>query len=657
MERHNPVFSLPLVDSAEYVNDAHYYIEQNWLGRCAAYRHPPAYPYAIAILFKIFGNSVKVVKLFQILLDLLNTFFVYLIAKEVFNATAGLVASALYALYMPIIFYSIEILPPILAIFLLLASILSLIKSYQLQNTQASGKPWLSISGISFGLLLATIFNFIISLPLILLWQYRCFKGSIRRRLAYLSIFAAFSLAPVILTSARNCIFADDCAVVTSNGGSNFYIGNNQDIYKTVSLREGIGWVGLRLSPFQTVQIRNLRDLDLFFYKQGKEFVVHQPLKWLWVMLKKTVLFFNAYELPRNFDFYFFSNFSALARLPLVRFGLVLPLGLSAILYLMFMAANHKQRQLTSLILIILLSYCFSIIIFFVAGRYRLPIIPLFIILAAYYIVTFIGHYVNRQYRIVAAMVACACFFAALAQQKFFKDNYPYQLDLAHSYAQIARVFFMTHQPDAAYAFVQEGLKNKPDSSTYKLYSLLGLYYANTGERQKAIASLEKTLELKPENFFDYGSIAVLLASEGKPGQAIAYFKKGIEIAPYYPENYLGLAQLYSSRGDDNNAASALLSYHKTCVSMHPLIEYNLGKLYMDAFRDMQKAITHFGNAARYPQFLDNYEAECSDLYSRLGLCYRRLGESEKAKRTWLQGLKFFPRNNYLKNNLAMLQR
>jgi len=651
IKKYNPIFNLPIVDSAEYVKDAKYCLEQNWMGRCASYPHPPAYTYFLAILFKIFGVSLNIIKLFQIIIDLVSTCLIYFIAKKVFTKTIGLTAAAFYAVYIPSIFYSTEILPPTLAIFLLLVSIACLLRFYQ-QDSDSPNKSWLFLSGASFGLLMITIFNFIVSLPLILLWQYKYLKGSSTRRLVYVLIFAITSLSPVILATARNCLFAKDCAIVSRNGGTNFYIGNNQDIDKTVSVREGVEWVGLRMSPFKNEVIRNFEQLDASFYRKGWKFIVYNPGKWAWLMFKKTVFFFNAYELPRNFDFYFFSNYSAITRLPILRFNVVLPLAISALFCLWFLVKNKFNKPLLMLLMAILVSYSFSIIIFFVTGRYRLPVIPLFIILSAYYLVTFLNNLVHSNYRVAMGLLVLASSIGIITQQRFFEDSYRYKLDPSHTHAQIAKALLAANRADDAYGFIQKGLKGKIDESTYELYSLLGIFYATKGANDNAIASFNKSIELNKENLFAYNEIASLLIMDNKQAQAMDYLKQSINTAPYFPQTYMDLARLYSDAGDKNQAVTTLLLYNEYCASMHPLIEYSLGKYYMDSFRDFKKAAGHFEAADKYPQLLDHNVQICSDLFVRLGSCYSNLGNAQKAKDIWLKGERFFPRNEVIRSRL-----
>ncbi len=143
MKRNNPIFDIPIVDSAEYVKLAEYYIDKNLLGPSFSYWHPPLYSYFVACIFRIFGKSVDIIKIFQIIIDLVNMLLIYFIAKKIFARKIAIISIALYSLYIPIIFYCTELLPPILIIFLLLISVYSLFKHSEYQNNDKYKVRWL----------------------------------------------------------------------------------------------------------------------------------------------------------------------------------------------------------------------------------------------------------------------------------------------------------------------------------------------------------------------------------------------------------------------------------------------------------------------------------------------------------------------------------
>ena len=66
-----------------------------------------------------------------------------------------------------------------------------------------------------------------------------------------------------------------------------------------------------------------------------------------------------------------------------------------------------------------------------------------------------------------------------------------------------------------------------------------------------------------------------------------------------------------------------------------------------DEMRAYEKAVEHYESALTYK--------ENSTAASNLGICYQRLGESERAIDTYLYAIKIDPRNAYPYNNLAQL--
>ncbi|MEO0205326.1 MAG: glycosyltransferase family 39 protein, partial [candidate division WOR-3 bacterium] len=132
MKHNNPISDIPIVDSGEYIKTAEYILNKNFFGTpTASYWHPPLYYYFIAIIYKIAGKSLDAIKLLQILMDSLNVLMVLFIAKIIFDRTVAIFSALLYAIYLPLVYYSSEILPPILMITLLLFSTVSLLKFTQ----------------------------------------------------------------------------------------------------------------------------------------------------------------------------------------------------------------------------------------------------------------------------------------------------------------------------------------------------------------------------------------------------------------------------------------------------------------------------------------------------------------------------------------------
>lgn len=86
--------------------------------------------------------------------------------------------------------------------------------------------------------------------------------------------------------------------------------------------------------------------------------------------LKKAALYWWGYEVPQNMNSYFIREFSPVLRLPLLTFWVVTPLA-----WLGLWWQRRRWRELLPLFLALLACYL-STVVFFIAARYRIPIVP-----------------------------------------------------------------------------------------------------------------------------------------------------------------------------------------------------------------------------------------------------------------------------------------
>jgi 4-amino-4-deoxy-L-arabinose transferase-like glycosyltransferase len=104
--------------------------------------HPPGYPFILALIYKLFGESDAGVQIFQILCDSLAAALVLLIAAELLPFSAAVVAGALAAAAPQFCWNSILLLPDTLAVAPVLLAVLLLLRAdrgHTLLKTLAAG--------------------------------------------------------------------------------------------------------------------------------------------------------------------------------------------------------------------------------------------------------------------------------------------------------------------------------------------------------------------------------------------------------------------------------------------------------------------------------------------------------------------------------------
>jgi 4-amino-4-deoxy-L-arabinose transferase-like glycosyltransferase len=91
--------------------------------------HPPGYPFVLALVYKIFGESDAATQIFQMLCDSLAAALVLLIAAEILPFGAAVTAGALVALAPQFCWNSVLLLPDTLAVLPLLLAVLLLLRA------------------------------------------------------------------------------------------------------------------------------------------------------------------------------------------------------------------------------------------------------------------------------------------------------------------------------------------------------------------------------------------------------------------------------------------------------------------------------------------------------------------------------------------------
>ncbi|MBN2619504.1 tetratricopeptide repeat protein [candidate division WOR-3 bacterium] len=649
MQAHDPIYEYPIIDSKEYVNNAEYIVETTWLGPSWPFFHPPFYTYVLAAIFWLFGISITIVRILQILLDCVNILLLFLLARKTFDPAIALISCALYALYIPLIQFSVELLPPVLSIFLLLVSVLSLLIYLDRARTSTRSLWWLCIAGASYGLLIITLPNFLVCLPIIAILLYFFMHWiAIRQRILLIGVFCVLAMIPAIATTVRNIAYTGEKVFISYNGGVNFYIGNNPDIYTTVAIPPGVEWEKFTMIPYERERIENFARASAYWYQQGFTYIMQHPLSWLWLMVKKTVLFFNAHEFPRNFDLAFFGRYSAIMKLPIVKLNVLLALGMTGMIIIAARWRAVIKKRALVLIGAIFFSYALSIILFFIAARYRLPLVPFLTIFAAYAL-----HLLFRSKKraITILIAACALVLFCLVSVHPFAHTHPYTIPVTKTYALIGATLFDQGDNEQAYEYLTLGLEEPADRYTYDLHHQLGLLLSKQGKTDQSIAHYRSSLEHKADNFAVWNDLASEYMTAGQLDSALVCYEQARQLAPCCAKVYLNLVEVYFAAQEYDRIIPVLESYFHACPSPHPIISYTLGKFYMQILHDWDKAIFHIEQAIGYPH---GFELTV-DVYNNLGICYFYRNEFDKADRTWRKGLRLDPDNESIKNNLKKL--
>ncbi|MEW5693970.1 MAG: glycosyltransferase family 39 protein [Candidatus Hydrogenedentota bacterium] len=588
LKHKSPFFDKLIYDSRTYDNLAVEIIKSG--------SHPekvfwqsPFYTYFLYFIYKIFGHNYFVVRLIQIIIGSFSCLIIYLLGREVFSHSTGLIASLIMCFYGPLIFYDNELLTPTLTIFFLSSFFLCIAKIWHKTNSVLT---WF-LSGLLFGLSVLCMANLFIYLPLFMVLVFFIFKKRIALYILVfrLSLFLIAVLLIICPVTLRNYFVGGDLVFISYNYGINLYIGNNSNWVDTVMIREGYWWNRLASMP-SLEKGWNLKPSEKanYFVNKVRNFILDSPMEFLKILFLKIFIFFNFYEIPRNIHIYELHQFSILLKI-LVNgykwfyypYGLLLPFSIFGI----FISTKY-YRPFYSLFYFFIPCFIFSIVIFFVTARYRLPLIPILTLFASFGIIYLIRH-PSKCYLFLIVLIPLVLVNILLPSKYSFK--------LKELNTNLASIHFNSGEFQKAIDYINLSLDDLKDSpfatkeTLTELYFHLGASYYNIGNFKWAHACLIKVLSLAPnhlsarrglfmvnirtaENYVDIcdhidissitdpyilNALSRLHVDKNyRLDKGIKAIQKAIDIKSDEPSFYDTLADLYSLQGNHDSAALVL---------------------------------------------------------------------------------------------------
>jgi len=459
----------------------------------------PLYTYFLGFLYFLTNFSIYSARLFQFMLGSLSVILIYFLAKEIFDIKTAVMSSLIACFYAPFMFYEGMFVPSSLVVFLFVLAALALF----LIKDDTKPKTWF-LYGILIGisaLANASILLFLICLPI--------FKKDLKSLVSFYLAVAAI----IGIVAARNYIVGKDAVFITSHGGVNFYIGNNESatghfssigysVEGATNLIEDtkiLAEKGAR-SPLKPSQI------SAYWTKKALGFITRHPIKYSGLVLKKIYIFWSGFEYPDVEDYYLAKKFTPILRLPLFAFWFVAPLGLCGI----FLSLKY-WRKVAVLYAFLLLSMVGTVIMF-VNSRYRMTAMPFVIIFSGFAI----------------------SYFWNIIKEKKFKSAILFML-----------IFIV------AFLFVNLGAQ-KPDYAM--AYYNLSALYLNRGEYDNAINSARESLEIFPETVLPRHILGMAYFYKGDSNEAIRQLNAALEIRPDFAQGYAFLGEIYFSKKDYKKA-------------------------------------------------------------------------------------------------------
>lgn len=490
----------------------------------------PFYPIFLAGIYKVAGHSLLAARLVQMLLGALSSLLIFLIAAKLFGKRVAVGAAVVWAFYGPAIYWAGELLIVTLIVLLDLLAVYSLLAI----STTGNRAAWL-LPGLLIGLSAIARPNILIFAPFVVVWILFIApgEGSAARRsrkagLARALLFSLGVLLPVAPVALRNSLIAEDFILVASQGGINFYMGNNPLADgKTAGTPErgnvdgeylDNAWVSsVRIAEAREARELSPAEVSDFWYREGLTFIREQPLDWVRLMAAKLGFFWTGTEVTNNEDTYFFRRFSRTLSALMWQKVISFPFGIVSPLALLGMFLSLRRGRELSLIYGFVLLYMISIILYFVCGRYRMPIVPFLIMFAGVSLERMAKLYRERKWKYLSAAAGCAVVFGVLSNLDF-----------------------------GAVTSVNRA----------QAHYICGWAYHQKGMIDEAQSEYEKVINFIPSHLQAHNNLGLIYARKGDYGKAILEFTRAVGIDPDDPVSRFYLGNAYLSAGMYREAAA-----------------------------------------------------------------------------------------------------
>jgi energy-coupling factor transporter transmembrane protein EcfT len=470
-------------------------IAEGALVRGAPFFTTPLYAYFLGGVYSLAGPSIAIAAGVNLLLALVTLGLLYGAARQVLDRGLSALAVALYGVCSAPLFYETFPEKSTLVNSVVAAALLLMLRAFRLRHQRL----WLAagvgsgIAALGHGLLLAFIPTTLFCIVL------QACRATWRRDVIASIVFligCGLGIAPATI---HNYWSGGDRVLICSNGGHNLYIGNHAGNQTGLYTSPTFATASLALeeSGFRDEAERRTgrkmrpSEVSSFWFAEGMKEARQDPGlafgRW-WRKLRWAV---GNEELTDTRTLSFYRERLPVLGLPLPGFGAVALLGLLGI-FVGF--REHKLQPLVAFTVI----FWGGISLFFVYGRYRLPLLPPLALLAAVFVGQIEAWRVARRVRPILVSLAAGSFLAWFVfgsvlpaqQESFFPDyfnqgNHYYRggdVDSAlqeyekalfvrpgdHPAAaglalEIADVYLKRRQPAKAKSVLERALSNNPE--------------------------------------------------------------------------------------------------------------------------------------------------------------------------------------------------
>ncbi|MCK5844949.1 MAG: hypothetical protein KAG97_09595, partial [Victivallales bacterium] len=334
-------------------------------------------------------------------------------------------------------------------------------------------------------------------------------------------IFAAAVAVPVLPITYYNMALLGSRSPFQANGGFNFYLGNGPGADGTCRLRQGPGW-NLVHKEAERAAKRNATTKDEVFIQRTFEHIKAHPFEWGALLGEKALYVWNWRELIAGADSWPLRYFTYFQSLFKWAFGLCAVFALSGIFLNL---RNPRFFREYRHFLIILAAFWFAQTLLVTSGRYRIGMLPAFLLISAVGVVALISRFSSGRANVFkgGAAALAAAVIVCVPRAPYDSGRELAEARTLMGEALIRRGFYAD-----AESFLVASATAVPNWS--RNYNLLGLSLERRREYASAEKAYRKAIGVAPEDPVAYANLATLYSERKRFKKAELYFRMAFSL-------------------------------------------------------------------------------------------------------------------------------
>ncbi len=373
----NPHWLRPVMDAAVHDLQARDLLAGDWPPG-APFFAAPLYPFVLGSLYSVFGaDDTLAALLVHALISALGAGLVALIARRLWSPRAGWMAGVIHAVLWPSIFFAAEMLAVTVTVTLLLLAVWLLLRA------PMGARLAFLWAGVALGAACLARPNLLVLVPL---WAWFVLRHrSVGWRSPGWALLVAGVVVAILPVTIHNARHGAVTSPIATSGGVNLYIGNNPradgasvvlpDVPPSrLDMPENL----TRVAERETGRLLDESAVDRHFAGKALAFWADDPGAALRLQVEKLRLLVAMHERSNTMHLYFWRDRSSLLRWPVW-------LGFTPVLLLAVLGFWRRDIDPGArwLLLASAVAFALTLTVFFVNGRFRLPLLALLVVPAA----------------------------------------------------------------------------------------------------------------------------------------------------------------------------------------------------------------------------------------------------------------------------------